>query len=90
MAHTALDVREGRAIADMLNAKAPVSGIAAETGRHRATICREIERNAFGNDDLSCPSGDCGATAGRLRTVRQKPDARDATSRSVWRTCATR
>jgi hypothetical protein len=86
MTQTALDLREGRAIADMLNAKAPASGIAAEIGRHRATICREIERNACGNDDLSWPSGDCGATAHRSaeagRARRRKPvrveDLRDA------------
>ena len=31
MAHTELDLRERRAIEDMLNAKVPVSTIAAET-----------------------------------------------------------
>lgn len=35
MAHTELDLRERRAIEDMLNAKMPVSKIAAEIGRHR-------------------------------------------------------
>ena len=47
MAHTELDLRERRAIEDMLNAKVPVSKIAAEIGRHRSTIYREIKRNYF-------------------------------------------
>ena len=38
MAHTELDLRERRAIEDMLNAKVPVSKIAAEIGRHRSTV----------------------------------------------------
>ena len=44
MAHTELDLLERRAIEDMLNAKAPVSKIASEIGRHRSTVCREINR----------------------------------------------
>ncbi|MDE4142341.1 hypothetical protein PXK05_18295 [Phaeobacter gallaeciensis] len=34
MAHTELDLRERRAIKDMLNAQMPVSKIAADTARH--------------------------------------------------------
>ena len=38
MAHTELDLRERRAIEDMLNAKIPVREIAAEIGRHVSTV----------------------------------------------------
>ena len=34
MAHTELDLKERRAIENMLNAKMPVSMIAVEIGRH--------------------------------------------------------
>ncbi len=47
MTHTELDLRETRAIEDMLNAKVPVSKIAAEIGIHRSTVYREIKRNFF-------------------------------------------
>ncbi|MDF9301957.1 helix-turn-helix domain-containing protein [Tritonibacter mobilis] len=52
MAHTELDLRERRAIEDMLNTKVPVSMIAAEIGRHRSSIYREIKRNGFEDDEL--------------------------------------
>lgn len=54
MAHKELDLRERRRIEDLLNAKLPVSRIAAEIGRHRSTVYREIKRNCFEDDDLSC------------------------------------
>lgn len=37
MAHTELDLRERRAIEDMLHAKVPVSKIATEIGRQQRT-----------------------------------------------------
>jgi transposase, IS30 family len=37
MAHTELNLRERRAIEDMLNAQIPVREIAAEIGRHVST-----------------------------------------------------
>ena len=40
MTHTELDLRERRAIEDMLNAKVPVSKIAAEIGRYLCRISR--------------------------------------------------
>nr|WP_235865345.1 helix-turn-helix domain-containing protein [Alloyangia mangrovi] len=43
MAHKELDLRERRRIEDMLNAKLPVSTIAAEIGRHRSTVYRVIK-----------------------------------------------
>ncbi len=52
MAHTELDLRERRAIEAMLDAKVPVSKIAAEIGRHRSTVHREIKRNRFVDDEL--------------------------------------
>ena len=57
MAHTELDLRERRAIEDMLNAKVSVSKIAAELGRHRSTVYREIKRNHFEDDELPYWSG---------------------------------
>ena len=50
MAHKELDLHERRRIEDLPNAKLPVSRIAAEIGRHRSTVHREIKRNAFGAD----------------------------------------
>jgi IS30 family transposase len=38
MAHSELDLRERRAIEDVLNANVPVSKRAAEIGRHRSTV----------------------------------------------------
>jgi IS30 family transposase len=45
MAHTELSLSERRTIEDMLHAKFSVDKIAAEIGRHRATVYREIKRN---------------------------------------------
>lgn len=52
MAHTELDLRERRLIEDMLYAKVPVSKIAAEIGRHRLTVYREIKRNSYSDEEL--------------------------------------
>ena len=63
MAHTELDLRERRTIEDMLNAKVSVSKIAAEIGRHRSTVYREIKRNSFADEELPCLSGYYGINA---------------------------
>jgi IS30 family transposase len=89
MAHTELDLRERRAIEDMLNAKVPVRRIAAEIGRHRSTIYREIRRNAFTDNELPDLSGYYGVTAqhsaaarrARRRKLVRLDDLRDAV---VW------
>ena len=47
MAHTELDLRERRAIEDMLNAKVLVNQIATDIGRHRSTIYRDLRRNHY-------------------------------------------
>lgn len=47
MAHRELDLREGCAIEDMLNAKMSVTKIAAEIGRHRSSNYLEVKRNSF-------------------------------------------
>jgi IS30 family transposase len=47
MAHTELGLRERRTIEDMLNAKISVDKIAAEIGRHRSNVFREIKRNGI-------------------------------------------
>lgn len=71
MAHTELDLRERRAIEDMLNAKVPVSKIAAEIGRHRSTIYREIKRNYFTDDELPYLNGYYGMGAQREASKRR-------------------
>ncbi len=71
MAHTELDLRERRAIEDMLNAKVPVSKIAAEIGRHRSTVFREIKRNRFEDLELPKLNGYYGMTAQRSAVDRR-------------------
>ena len=71
MAHTELDLRERRIIEDMLNAKVPVSKIAAEIGRHRSTVYREIKRNYFTDDELPYLSGYYGMNAQSMYEQRR-------------------
>ena len=71
MAHAELDLRERRAIEDMLNTKMPVSKIAAEIGRHRSTVYREIKRNYFTDDELPYLSGYYGMNAQKYATDRR-------------------
>lgn len=71
MAHTELDLRERREIEDMLNANVPVNRIAAEIGRHRSTVYREIKRNAFKDDELPYLNGYYGVTAQRSAEARR-------------------
>ena len=71
MAHTELDLRERRTIEDMLNAKVPVSKIAAEIGRHRSTVYREIKRNYFNDEELPYLNGYYGMVAQREASKRR-------------------
>jgi hypothetical protein len=71
MAHTELDLRERRAIEDMLNAKMPVSKIAAEIGRHRSTVYREINRNYFNDEELPELNGYYGMVAHQKASERR-------------------
>ena len=71
MAHTELDLRERRAIEGMLNAKVPVSKIAAEIGRHRSTVYREIKRNYFTDEELPYLSGYYGMNAQKYASDRR-------------------
>lgn len=71
MAHIELDLRERRAIEDMLNAKVPVSKIAAEIGRHRSTVYREIKRNYFYDDELPYLNGYYGMNAQKYASDRR-------------------
>src|SRR6056297_1095712 len=57
MAHNELDLSERRVIEDMLNAKISVSKIAAELGRHRSTVYRDIKRNFYTDGELPNLSG---------------------------------
>ena len=71
MAHTELSLRERRTIEDMLNAKMSVNKIAAEIGRHRSTVFREIKRNRFVDDELPKLNGYYGMTAQRSAVNRR-------------------
>jgi len=71
MAHTELDLRERRAIEDMLNSKVPVSKIAVEIGRHRSTVFREIKRNRFVDEELPKLNGYYGMNAQRSAVDRR-------------------
>ena len=71
MAHTELGLRERRAIEDMLNAKMSVDKIAAEIGRHRSTVFREIKRNRYIDNELPNLSGYYGVTAQRSAVDRR-------------------
>lgn len=71
MAHTELDLRERRAIEDMLNAKVPVSRIAVEIDRHRSTVYREIRRNRFTDEELPYLNGYYGMVAQRNASERR-------------------
>jgi transposase, IS30 family len=71
MAHTELDLRERRAIEDMLNVKMSVGKIAAEIGRHRSTVYREINRNRFIDTELPKLNGYYGMTAQRATVCRR-------------------
>lgn len=63
MAHTELGLRERRTIEDMLNVKMSVDKIAAEIGRHRSTVFREIKRNRYEDAELPKLNGYYGMTA---------------------------
>ncbi|MFP5510992.1 MAG: transposase, partial [Alphaproteobacteria bacterium] len=71
MAHRELNLRERRAIEDMLNAKMSVDKIAAEVGRHRSTVYREIKRNRFVDDELPNLNGYYGMNAQRSAVERR-------------------
>ena len=73
MAHKELDLRERRRIEDLLNAKLPVSTIAAEIGRRRSTVYREIKRNAFAadTDEVAYLDGYYGMVAQRKASDRR-------------------
>ncbi|WP_299638077.1 helix-turn-helix domain-containing protein [uncultured Ruegeria sp.] len=66
-----MDLRERHGIESMLNAKLPVSKIAAEIGRHRSTAYREISRNCFEEDELPHLNGYYGVNAQRTACSRR-------------------
>ena len=71
MAHRELNLRERRAIEDMLNAKIAVREIAVEIGRHVSTVYREIKRNFVRFDDQPEINGYYGVVAQRSATQRR-------------------
>lgn len=71
MAHRELNLRERRAIEDMLNAKVPVREIAAEIGRHVSTVYRDIKRNGYTDEELLKLNGYYGVVAQRAATQRR-------------------
>ncbi len=71
MAHTELDLRERRAIEDMLNVKMSVDKFAAVIGRQCSTVYREIDRNRFADTELPKLNGTCGMNAQRFAVCRR-------------------
>ena len=71
MTHTELDLRERRAIEDMLHVKMTVNEIAPAIGGHRSTVYREIRRNRFEDDELLNLSGYYGSIAQRTADARR-------------------
>lgn len=71
MAHAELNLREQRAIEDMLNAKIPVREIAAEIGRHVSTVYREMQRNSFADYQNPYLNGYYGMNAQRAAVERR-------------------
>jgi len=71
MAHTEFGFRERRTIEDMLNAKMSVDRIAAEIGRHRSTVFREIKRNKYVDDELPKLNGYYGMNAQKSAVERR-------------------
>ena len=71
MAHTELNLRERRAIEDMLHAKISVREIAAEIGRHVSTVYRDIKRNCYTDDELPELNGYYGIVAQRTANQRR-------------------
>ena len=61
----------GPYIEDMLNANVPVSKIAAEIGRHRSSVYREIKRNYFNDEELPYLNGYYGMVAQREAAKRR-------------------
>ena len=80
MAHTELDLRERRIIEDMLRAKFSINKIAAELGRHRSTVYRDIKRNFYIDGEMPnlsgyyCVIAQRKAEARRARRIRRRHD----------------
>ena len=66
-----MDLRERRAIENLLNAKVPVGKIATEIGRHRSTVYREIKRNFYTDDLVPNLNGYYGMVAQREASNRR-------------------
>lgn len=71
MARKELVLRERRTIEDMLNAKMSIRMIAAEIGKHRSTVYREIKRNYFTDDEWPDLNGYYGMVAQRSAKERR-------------------
>jgi len=71
VAHRELNLRERRAIEDMLNAKIAVREIAAEIDRHVSTVYREIKRNHYDDKELPELNGYYGMVAQRAASQRR-------------------
>ncbi|MEM8694142.1 MAG: IS30 family transposase [Pseudomonadota bacterium] len=71
MAHTELDLRERRAIEDMLNANYSVDEIAREIGRYSSTVYREIKPNFYTDEELPYLNGYYGMVAQREASKRR-------------------
>ncbi|GFE50187.1 hypothetical protein So717_19400 [Roseobacter cerasinus] len=72
LAHTELDLRERRAIEDMLHAKVPVREMARFLKRHKSTISREIKRNFLADDAFPKKYAGYFDHAAQLRTDKRR------------------
>jgi IS30 family transposase len=57
MAHVEPGIDERRRIERMTDARVPVTEVARKLGRQRSTICREVKRNRFADDETPCLDG---------------------------------
>lgn len=71
MKRTELDLAERRTIEDLLHRKMKVSDIARRINRHRASVYREIKRNAFTDLELPQLNGYYGMTAQKSAAERR-------------------
>ncbi len=72
MAHTELDLRERRAIENMLHAKVPVREMARVLKRSKSTIHREIKRNFWADDAFPKKYAGYFSHAAQLRTDKRR------------------
>jgi IS30 family transposase len=71
MAHVELGIEERRRIERLRRAGVPVASIAARLRRHRSTVCRELARNRFGDEENPYLGGCHGMVAQSMAAARR-------------------